>query len=146
MAFEKAAAKDSTRLVCLGFGKLEDDEKMGISIDFYEARHQGSKRRYELSTIYQSRLFQARGVQGDAADSVLWGGPITLANPGSGRKLFVGAFEVSDIEKKETDRGGDADFAFSYTMVLKGKISDDPTSKTKLQPVTVTLSCIDLST
>jgi hypothetical protein len=125
-------AKDSARIVCSGiaeFGNQGDLRKIGISIDFFDRRAKnGQDREYTLSTVYQHKLFQGSII--DKGEQ--WGqGKINLTNSRS--ELFVGNFK---LEAGPND---------SYTMVLEGKINDDPASGKPLYPIKAKLPCVDLS-
>src|ERR1700730_16642006 len=115
-------AKDSARIVCSGiaeFGNQGDLRKIGISIDFFDQRAKnGQDREYTLSTVYQHKLFQGSMI--DKGER--WGqGRINLKNTRT--ELFVGNFRL-EAEQKD-----------SYTMVLDGKINDDPASGKTLYPI-----------
>jgi hypothetical protein len=125
-----AFARDSSRYVCSGFADLGSpaDDKMGISIDFYDSRAPGGNgRKFVLSSIYQGKLFQGSLINKDENDQ----GKVALKN--GRRQLFVGSFK---IDKAQDD---------SYTMSLDGKINNDPGSSKTLQPAKAKLPCVDLS-
>jgi hypothetical protein len=128
-----ALARDSSRYVCSAVAEFRDGDansKIGISIDFYDSRApRGDGRKYVLSSIYQSKLFQGSMI--DRSDK-FGEGSVALKN---GRtQLYAGSFKL------EQKSGGD-----SYVMSLDGKISDDPTDRGKAYPVKATLPCVDLS-
>jgi hypothetical protein len=127
-----ALARDSARFVCSGIAEFDDkgvSDKIGISIDFFDARAEGgNSRKYTLSSIYQSKLFQGTMIDRSADFGQ---GKISLKNARS--ELFVGSFK---LEKAQDD---------SYTMVLDGKINNDPTSSKTLYPLKARLPCVDLS-
>jgi hypothetical protein len=128
-----ALARDSSRYVCSAVAEFRDGDansKIGVSIDFYDSRDPGGSdgRKYVLSSIYQSKLFQGSMI--DKSDK-FGEGAITLRNGRS--ELFVGKFK---LEQQKDD---------SYVMAIDGRINEDPGSSRKLFPIKAKLPCVDLS-
>jgi hypothetical protein len=127
-----ALARDSSRYVCTAVAEFSDQgasSQIGVSIDFYDSRAPGGDgRRYVLSSIYQSKLFQGSMI--DRSDK-FGEGSISLKN---GRaEFFVGKFR---LEPQKDD---------SYVMAIDGKINEDPGSSNKLYPIKAKLPCVNLS-
>jgi hypothetical protein len=127
-----ALARDSSRYVCSAVAEFRDGDansKIGISIDFYDSRApRGDGRKYVLSSIYQSKLFQGSMI--DRSDN-FGEGSISLKNGSS--EFFVGKFK---LEQQKDD---------SYVMAIDGGINEDPGSSRKLFPIKARLPCVDLS-
>ena len=126
-----ALARDSSRYVCSAVAAFSEDAnwKIGVSIDFYNSRAPGTDgRRYVLSSVYQSKLFQGSMI--DKSDK-FGEGSISLKN--GNREFFVGKFK---LEQQKDD---------SYVMAIDGKINEDPGSSKKLDPIKAKLPCVDLS-
>jgi hypothetical protein len=132
-----AFARDSAHYVCSAVASFQSggsDSPIGISIVFDDTRGVGANgRKYVLSWVYQSRLFQGSLTDSTKgfvqADSYLQG-PVAIKNGKS--QLYVGTFKLD----QQSDQ--------SYALELDGKITDDPSS-TKLYAVKATLPCVDLS-
>ena len=127
-----AFARDSSRYVCSAVVEYQADgasSQIGVSIDFLDTRAEnGDARRYQLSSVYQGKLFQ--GAMIDRSEN--YGqGTITLRNGES--QLYVGRFK---LEQRSDD---------SYVMVLDGKINDDPAAGKTMYPIKGRLPCVDLS-
>jgi hypothetical protein len=127
-----ALARDSSRYVCSAVVEYQIERspsQIGMSIDFLDTRAEnGDSRKYQLSSIYQGKLFQ--GVMIDRSEN--YGqGTITLKSGES--QLYVGRFK---LEQRPDD---------SYVMVLDGKINDDPAAGKTLYPIKARLPCVDLS-
>jgi hypothetical protein len=125
-------ARDSSRIVCSGiaeYGNPGNLDKIGVSIDFFDRRaRNGSDREYTLSSIYQRKLFQGSMI--DKSDQ-FGQGTINLTNVRS--QFYVGSFT---LEQGQGD---------NYTMILDGKINDDPSGGNILSPIKARLPCVDLS-
>jgi hypothetical protein len=125
-------ARDSARIVCSGIAEFDDKgslSKIGVSIDFFDMRAEGGNaRKYTLSSIYQSKLFQGSMID---RGSEFGQGKIALKN--GQKELYVGSFKL--------ERGQDE----HYTMSLDGKINEDPASSKTLYPIKAKLPCVDLS-
>jgi hypothetical protein len=127
-----AYARDSARHVCSAVAELKIEggsEKLGISIDFFDVRAEnGNARKYVLSSVYQSKLFQGFTID----RGVNWGqGKIAMKTGNS--QFYVGGFK---LEQQSDD---------SYTMVLDGMINIDPSASKKLYRVKAKLPCVNLS-
>jgi hypothetical protein len=128
-----ALARDSSRYVCSAVAEFSDQggasSQIGVSIDFYDSRAPGGDgRKYVLSSIYQSKLFQGSMI--DKSDT-FGEGSISLKNGRS--EFFVGKFK---LEAQKDD---------SYVMAIDGKINEDPGSSNKLFPIRAKLPCVNLS-
>src|SRR5215470_1125833 len=127
-----AFSADSLRLVCSGPAEIRDEgftRKFGLSIDFFDVRaRDGTSRKYILSSIYQQKLFQGSLIN----NSDEFGeGTITLTNSRS--RFYTGSFK---LEKEKAE---------SYSMLLDGKINNDPLTGNKLLPAKAKLPCVNLS-
>ncbi len=127
-----AQARDSARYVCSAVTEITVEgapEKLGVSIDFFDSRAEnGNARKYVLSTVYQGKLFQ-----GSVIDRGEVFGTGTIAMKNGQTQFYVGKFK---LEQQQDD---------SYTMVLDGKVNDDPAAGKKLYPIKAKLPCVDLS-
>src|ERR1700722_4172066 len=126
-----AFARGSSRLVCSGiaeYGAAGNLDKIGVSMDFLERRAgSGGNREIILSSIYQSKLFQGSMI--NTSDE--FQGRIVMKNGAS--QFYVGSFKLAP--------GQDG----KYTMILDGRINDDPSGGNTLAPIKARLSCVDLS-
>ena len=127
-----AYAKDSAHIVCSGIAAFDykgAPEKIGVFIYFLDVRAEGGNaRKYTLSSIRQSKLFQGSMIDRSTES---FQGRIVLKNAQS--KFYVGSFK---LERGQND---------NYTMLLDGKINDDPTGRKTLYPIRAKLPCVDLS-
>jgi hypothetical protein len=127
-----AYAKDSAHIVCSGIAAFDykgNPEKIGVFIYFLDVRAEGGNaRKYTLSSIRQSKLFQGSMIDRSAES---FQGNVVLKNAQS--EFYVGSFKL--------ERGQDD----NYTMSLDGKINDDPTARKTLYPIRAKLPCVDLS-
>jgi hypothetical protein len=127
-----AFAADSLRLVCSGPAEIRDEgfsRKFGVSIDFFDSRaRDGTSRKYVLSALHQQKLFQGSLIDksGEFGE-----GTVTLSN--ARIRFYTGSFKL-EREKGE-----------SYSMLLDGKINNDPLSGNKLLPAKGKLPCVNLS-
>ena len=128
-----AAARDSAHYVCsaiVSYGEGDNVDKMGLSIRFDDRRAEsGSGREYTLSAVYQIKLFQ--GIVIDRSDN-FGQGKITLKN--GSYEYFAGSFKL--VQGKND----------TYSMVLDGRINDDPFQSKRTAKIKATLPCVDLST
>jgi hypothetical protein len=126
-----AFARDSSRIVCSGiaeYGATGNLDKIGVSMDFLERRAgSGGNREIILSSIYQGKLFQGSMI--NTSDE--FQGRIVMKNGAS--QFYAGGFKLMP--------GQDG----KYTMILDGKINDDPSGGNTLAPIKARLSCVDLS-
>ena len=103
-------------------------DKIGVSMDFLERRAgSGGNREITLSSIYQGKLFQGSMI--NTSDE--FQGRIVMKNGAS--QFYAGGFNLMS--------GQDG----KYTMILDGKINDDPSGGNTLAPIKARLSCVDLS-
>jgi hypothetical protein len=127
-----AIARDSSRYVCSAVVEYQAEgalSRIGVSIDFLDTRaEKGDARRYQLSSIYQGKLFQ--GIMIDRSEN-FGRGTIKLRNGES--QYYDGKFK---LEQQSDD---------SYIMVLEGRINDDPAAGKTMYPIKARLPCVDLS-
>lgn len=137
-----AQAKDSQLLSCSGIVSAVDDPSLqfGLSLTFFEGRaSDGESRNEVLSVVYQNKLFQGRHLNQSASFSK--NAPLVLEDtldPSS--ILFQGTYTL--IQKQS--RG-----APSYSLLLKGRLTDNPSAQTSSEEffkIETVIPCRDLST